>query len=153
MAAHKRKALSTEAFLTDGVLFWIASGILAYSCLVLLLALDSLALAETALRFQRLNACAIIGLVLLGPVSLFFKVLESGWTREYLVPLFAFVLLLPGAQPAEGCCSALVGYIAGRPPGPKPEWTDVLCHLAPMLGCALLIAADIGNRRRSWRSK
>lgn len=146
MAARSRREASDD-FFTGEFLLWIACGVLGYSCFVLLLALESMAVAEFALQFQQLNRYAVIGLVLLGTVGLFFKVVVSGWKTAYLLPLAALLMLLPGIQPSEGCCSELIAYIAGHPSATTPVLSGVLWHMFPMIGCGLLIADEVGNRQ------
>lgn len=145
----RRKVHNSDDFLTEGVMTWVAGGVLCYSFLVLLLAMESMAVAEFALRFQLLNQLAVIGMILLGTVGLFSKAVVSGWKRANVLPIFALVLLLPGAQPADGCCGKLVAFIAGHPSAVAPVSLDVLWHVLPMLGCGLLIADEVNNRRKS----
>ncbi len=151
VAARLRRTPPGDAFPTDGALFWIASGVLGYSCLVLFLALESMAVAELALRFQLLSRFAIVGLILLGTVGLFFKVAVAGWKVAYALPLVSLVLLLPGVQPSESCCSELVAYIAGHPSASTPVLSGVLWHFLPMIGCGLLIVDEVRSRRLSLR--
>lgn len=115
MASRTRgKPRNSDDFLSDEFRIWIASGILGYSCMVLLLAMESIAVAEFALRFQLLNQLAMIGLVLSGTVALFIKALVFGWERACVMPQIALVLLLPGVQPTGSCCGNVVAFIAGH---------------------------------------
>ncbi len=142
----RRRTPVKTGFLTDEFLPWIAGGVLGYSSVVLLLALDSMALAESVLRFQTLNQFAIVALVLLGTIGIFCRTVVSGWKHSYSVTILALVLLLPGVQPSEDCCDELVAFIAGYPSSAPPVLSSVLCHALPMVGCGLLIGAEIQGR-------
>jgi hypothetical protein len=136
-----------QALVPHELIFWCAIAVMAYSLVVPLFACESLHLAEGLLRFAFLHQCAILLLVMASSLLTFGRLITQGWSRQQMVAWFAVVLLLLAIQPAAGCCSRLVAWIAGAIPTAELPVGDLLIHLLPIAGSLLLMSTlVVGNK-------
>jgi hypothetical protein len=158
MIAMDRKTRNTSKqappIVSRAFLFWLAAGVLAYSLIVPLLALESMALAESILRFGILHQTAMLFLLALSTLSIFAEMITRGWQSRYLPSLIAVVLLLASVQPATECCTSLVAAISGMLPWSEVNPLDAIIHMMPIVGCTLIMVAPflVGENGTGLRS-
>ncbi len=135
-------------------LFWLAAGVLAYPLIVPLLALESMALAESILQFGILHQATILFLLAIVTVSIAAEMITRGWQGRYLPSLIAVVLLLASVQPATECCTSLVAAISGMLPWSEVNPLDAIIHMTPMVGCTLIMVEPpvVGGNGTGLRS-
>lgn len=128
-------------------IFWWAAAVLGYSLIVPLLALDSMRLAESLLQFGLLHQAAMLLLVLLAGIRLFGQTLTRGWEHKHWPSVVALCLLLMSVQPATECCTKLVAGISGMIPFSEVTASDLGLHLAPIVGCGLLMFNIVNSHK------
>lgn len=147
LIAMDRKTHSTSKqappMVSREFLFWLAAGVLAYSLIVPLLALESMALAESILQFGILHQAAMLFLLALATLSIATEMITRGWQLRYLPSLFAVVLLLASVQPATECCTSLVAAISGMLPWSEVNPLDAIIHMMPIIGCTLIMVEPL----------
>lgn len=154
MSRKPRMSQRPQTPLVDGeTIFWFAVGAMAYSLAVPILALSSLAHAESLLRFSYFYQVAVFVLILLVTVEIFGRVAIYGWQDMNWLSSIAVFMLLFSNQPNEQCCTRLVAAISGMLPVSEVSLNDVLFHLLPVGGCALLMLTYSRMRQRASNAK
>jgi hypothetical protein len=156
-AKRKSNADHMPPFASDEFIFWCAACVVGYSVLVPLLAIESMFLAELAMRFAAVHQIAILLLVFLKSLSLFGLFVTGRWKNRNWLTVVAAGLMLAAVQPATQCCTTLVAAIAGMLPWFEVSPLDVVVQMMPMIGSALIMfepfLADGELTRRSAPSQ
>ncbi len=149
-ASHKQQSLVPQE-----LIFWCAIAVIAYSLIVPLVAFESLQLAEQLLYFGILHQCAILLLVLISMLWTLGEYITKGWNWWQVMAALGTTLLLMSIQPAAGCCSRVVAFIAGALPFSELPLVDVVFHCIPIVGSSLLIAKVVlgGSAPTIWYNK
>lgn len=135
--AHANSVTGSNLF--EEVIFWLCFAQIAYALIVPLLAIDSVRAAQMAMQFSVMNQLAAILLLILAIIWFGKGAVELGGKRLASFGVFGWFAILFSIQPSSACCSNIVACIAGLKPFAELTVVEIVLHLLPVIGCALLI--------------